>query len=80
MIWYRRAVRSSAPISSNMRWLLRVPCMPCITSCWLRIDRRFICTAAFTMANSSGAATIVKPISIRPLKDLGRGKSHGAAF
>jgi len=27
-------------------------------------DRRFICTAAFTMANSSGAATIVKPISI----------------
>jgi hypothetical protein len=25
------------------------------------------------MAKSSGAATIVKPISMRPLKDLGRG-------
>jgi hypothetical protein len=49
------------------------PCMPCTTSCSLRFDRRFICTAAFTMANSSGAATIVKPISISPLNDLGRG-------
>src|SRR5208283_4632665 len=57
-----------------MRWLLRVPSMPLITNCWLRIDRRFICTAAFTMANSSGAATIVKPTSIRPLRDLGQGK------
>ncbi len=47
--------------------------MPCTTSCSLRFDSRFICTAALTMANSSGAATIVKPISISPLKDLGRG-------
>jgi hypothetical protein len=30
------------------------------------------------MAKKSGAATIVKPISIRPLKDLGRGKRIGA--
>jgi len=37
------------------------------------VDSRFICTAAFTMAKSSGAATIVKPISMRPLSDLGRG-------
>src|SRR5438477_10967713 len=73
MILYRRALRSSAPSSSSTFWLLRVPCMPCTTSCWLRADKRFICTAPLTMANSSGAATMVKPINIRPLKDLGRG-------
>ena len=47
--------------------------MPWITSCSLRFDSRFICTAAFTIAKSSGAATIVKPISISPLNDLGLG-------
>jgi hypothetical protein len=78
MIWYNRAWRSSALSSSNMRWLLPVPCIPCTTSSWLRRLRRFICTAPFTMANSKGAATMVKPISINPLKDLGRGIRIGA--
>src|SRR5882757_4838070 len=44
-----------------------------MTNCSLRFDKRFICTAAFTMAKSSGAATTVKPISINPLNDLGLG-------
>ena len=51
--------------------------MPRTTSCSLRFDNRFICTAAFTIANRSGAATMVKPISMRPLKDLGRGNRMG---